>query len=83
MKEKPLTFADQIALAQALPEIAKMIDAEIMKRTGRRFPWSLYTWGGHRCQYISNAPRADVRNAMQETLDRWEQPDDPIPTKFA
>lgn len=82
-KPTPVTFEQQLALARALPEIAAMIDAEIKKATGQRIAFSLYTWGGNRAQYISNAPREDTKRAMQECLDRWEQRDDPLPTSFA
>lgn len=81
MAEKPITFAEQIALSANLQDIAKMIDAEILRVTGRKMPWSLYTWGGHRAQYVSNAPREETKLAMQECLDRWNEPQDPPPHK--
>lgn len=71
------TFAQQVALAKAMPRIARLIERE-MKRAGvPRMPWSLYTWGGHRSQHISNARREDVKRGMKETLDRWNEPEDP------
>lgn len=82
MSRDTLTFADQIAIAQRLQEIARMVDAELAKVTdGKRVPFSLYTWGGHRAQYVSNVDRDQARVAMQECLDRWAEPQDPPPHK--
>lgn len=79
-----LTFADQVAVSKRMQKIARMIDAEMKKATGgKRVPWSLYTWGGHRSQYVSNVKRDDAKVAMQETLDRWNEPQDPPPHEFS
>ncbi|GEM_PF-2247783 len=75
-------FSEQVKLATLLPEIAQKIDEMILEAGLPRQPWSLYTWGGHRCQYISNTAREDARSAMQETLDRWGEMQDPPPSKF-
>ena len=75
-------FAEQVKLATLLPEIARTIDAMIEEAGLPRQPWSLYTWGGHRCQYISNVDREQSRVAMQETLDRWDEQQDPPPNQF-
>jgi hypothetical protein len=75
-------FAQQVKLAVLLPEIARTIDAMVKEAGLPRQPWSLYTWGGHRCQYISNADREQSRVAMQETLERWDEQQDPAPDKF-
>lgn len=75
-------FAEQVQLAKLLPEIAKTIDKMVADAGLPRQPWSLYTWGGNRCQYIGNAPRADVKAAMRETLDRWDEQQDPPPSQF-
>ncbi len=76
-------FEKQVKLAMLLPEIAQTIDKMIEDAGLPPQPWSLYTWGGHRCQYIGNAPREDVKKAMKETLDRWNEPQDPPPHKFS
>lgn len=79
-----LTFADQVAVSKRLQRIARLVDAELTKATGgKRVPWSLYTWGGHRSQYISNVDREDAKVAMRETLDRWNEPQDPPPHEFS
>jgi len=75
-------FAEQIRLAHLLPEIAKTIDKMVEDAGLPKQPWSLYTWGGNRCQYISNTAREDSRAAMQETLARWDEQQDPQPNKF-
>ena len=74
-----LTYEQQVAIARRLRKIARLIDKELTAATGQRVPFSLYTWGGNRSQYISNVDRAEVKVAMQETLDRWNEPQDPPP----
>lgn len=76
------SFDEQVALAKLLPKIARKIDTMIRDAQLPRQPWSLYTWGGNRCQYISSAPRADCKRAMEETLARWDDPQDPPPHRF-
>jgi hypothetical protein len=77
--DRTLTFEDQVRLSRLLPKLARMIDKEISKAGLPRAPWSLYTWGGNRCQYVSNTAREDAKTAMRECLDRWEEPQDPPP----
>ena len=77
-----MNFDQQVKLSRNLQRIAKMLDRELEKAAGTRVPWSLYTWGGKRCQYVSNAPREEIKTAMRECLDRWDQPDDPPPHQF-
>lgn len=74
-----LTYQQQVAIARRLQKIARLIDKELTAAAGQRVPFSLYTWGGNRSQYVGNAPREDVKAAMQETLDRWNEPQDPPP----
>ena len=76
-------FAEQVKLAVLLPEIARKVDDMIEEAGLPRQPWSLYTWGGHRCQYISNVDREQSRVAMKETLERWDEQQDPAPSKFS
>lgn len=78
MAEK-LSFDKQVAISKRLLRIARLIDKELIAATGQRVPWSLYTWGGHRCQYVSNTDRDQAKVAMQECLDRWNEPQDPPP----
>lgn len=79
MTNRTLTFEHQIAISKRLQRIARLIDKELKAATGERVPWSLYTWGGHRAQYVSNVQRDDAKVAMQECLDRWSEPQDPPP----
>lgn len=83
MADGKLTFAQQVAISRRLQKIARMIDRELEAAAGERVAFSLYTWGGQRSQYISNAPRDDIKAAMRETLDRWEEPQDPPPHEAA
>ena len=76
-------FAEQVKLATLLPEIAREIDRMVADAGLPKQPWSLYTWGGFRCQYISNTAREQSRIAMKETLDRWGEAQDPPPNKFS
>ena len=76
-------FEEQVKLAALLPELARMIDKAIKDAGLPKQPWSLYTWGGHRCQYISNVDRSESRKAMRETLDRWDEAQDPPPNQFS
>ncbi len=71
------THAQQVAVARRLRKIARLIDKELAAAGAPRMPWSLFTWGGNRGQYISNAGREDVKKALTETLERWEQPPEP------
>ncbi len=75
-------FHDQARMARLLPEIAKTIDKMIADAGIPKQPWSLYTWGGNRCQYISNTNREQTRAAMTETLARWDEQQDPPMHKF-
>lgn len=75
-------FAEQVKLAVLLPEMARKLDKMIAEAGLPKQPWSLYTWGGQRCQYISNVDRDQSRVAMKETLDRWDEQQDPAPSKF-
>lgn len=77
------TFEQQVAVAKSLRRIAKMIDKELAKAGAPRMPWSLFTWGGHRGQYVSNVERKHARLAIQETLERWgEISDVPMDQEF-
>jgi hypothetical protein len=74
-----LTHADNIAVAKELQTIARMIDKRLERATGgKRVPFSLFTWGGHRSQYVANTDRDQAKTAMEETLSRWAEDDGPI-----
>lgn len=74
-----LTFADQVSIAWRLQDIARMIAMELSAATGGKLvPFSLYTWGGQRTLYVANCNREDVKAAMRETLERWDQDDGPV-----
>lgn len=74
------TYEQQVKVAKKLRKIAKLIDKELTAAGADRMPWSLHTWGGNRCQYVSNVGLEHAKIAMQETLDRWaEHERDPEP----
>jgi len=66
-----LTFDDQVKISRRLKHIAKMVDRELEKACGKRVPFSLFTWGGKRSQYVANTDRDQAMIAMTETLERW------------
>lgn len=76
MTDKPITFEDQVKVSRRLQRIARLIDKELKAAGVLGMTWSLYTWGGGRAQYVSNAKRDDVKIAMQEALARWNEPQD-------
>lgn len=73
------TFEQQVRVAKRLQRIARLIDKELAAAGAPRMPWSFYTWGGNRAQYVSNTDRADAIKAMKECIERWEKgsPDEP------
>ncbi|MFN3250100.1 hypothetical protein [Roseibium album] len=74
-----LTPTDNIAISKELETIARMVSKRLMRATGGKpVPFSLYTWGGNRSQYVSNIDRDQVKAAMQETLERWNEDDGPL-----
>jgi len=68
-----LTAQEQVRVSLAMQRIAKIIDKEMRKAVGTRVPFSLFTWGGARSQYVANVDRSDAMLVMQETLDRWRR----------
>lgn len=73
-----LTFSDQVAISKELKTIARMVEKRLEKVTGKRVGFSVWTWGGHRSQYVSNCHREDIKKALAETLDRWSKDDGPV-----
>lgn len=68
-----MTPEQQVRVSRVMERIARMVDKELRKAAGQRVPFSLFTWGGGRSQYVANVDRADAMQAMQETLDRWKR----------
>lgn len=68
-----LTAQEQVQVSLVMQRIAKIVDKELRKAAGRRVPFSLFTWGGARSQYVANVTRADAMTVMQETLQRWKR----------
>lgn len=68
-----MTPEQQIRVSRVMQRIAKMVDKELRKAAGESVPFSLYTWGGGRSQYVANVDRAAATQAMQETIDRWKR----------
>lgn len=81
MSDDILTFEDQVKISRKLSSIAKQIEKRLEKACGKKVPFSIYTWGGHRAQYVSNCAREDAKTAMTECLDRWDEQQDPPPHK--
>jgi hypothetical protein len=70
---KSLTPEQQVRVSLVMQRIAKQVDRELRKAAGTRVPFSLFTWGGDRSQYVTNVTREDAILVMQETLDRWKR----------
>jgi hypothetical protein len=68
-----LTAQQQLRVSLALQRIAKLVDKELRQAAGTPVPFSLFTWGGGRSQYVANVDRSDAMRVMQETLDRWKR----------
>lgn len=81
MSDDKLTFDDQVKISRKLSSIASMVEKRLKKACGKDVPFSIYTWGGQRAQYVSNVAREDAKTAMRECLDRWDEPQDPPPHK--
>lgn len=78
-KQNELTVEDNFAISKSLERIAKMIDKRLVMATGgKKVPFSLYTWGGSRAQYVSNTHREDAKACMEELLSSWEIDDGPF-----
>jgi hypothetical protein len=68
-----LTPQQQVKVSLQMQRIAKLVDKELRKAAGVRVPFSMFTWGGGRSQYVANVDRSDAMAVMQETLDRWNR----------
>jgi hypothetical protein len=68
-----LSAQQQVRVSLAMQRIARIVDKELRRAAGTRVPFSLFTWGGGRSQYVANVERADAMTVMQETLDRWNR----------
>ncbi|SDW77283.1 hypothetical protein [Roseicitreum antarcticum] len=68
-----LTAQQQVRVSLAMQRVAKMVDKELHKAAGEPVPFSLFTWGGGRSQYVANVERADAKTVMRETLARWDR----------
>ena len=68
-----LSPQQQVKVSLAMQRIAKTVDRELRKAAGTGVPFSLFTWGGGRSQYVANVDRGDAMKVMQETLDRWKR----------
>lgn len=64
-------LADAVRIGKRLPKIARWIERELQKITGKRVLFSLLVWGDARVQYVSNADREDVKLAIIELMGRW------------
>lgn len=69
---KAATAVD-IRISQGLQDVAKDLDGALRSIAGERINFSLWVWSDGRTQYISNAQRADVIKALEETIARWKE----------
>jgi hypothetical protein len=62
-----------IVLSQSLQDVARGLDDALKAIAGQRINFSLWVWSDGRTQYVSNAQRADVIKALEETIARWKE----------
>jgi hypothetical protein len=60
--------------------LSKGIEAVLTKMAGNNVRFALIVWedrggGKSKANYVSNALRSDVRDAMKEMVDRWDTAD--------
>lgn len=73
-------YARAVKVARRLQKIGRMIDRELEKAAGQRVTFTLMTHDSGRTQYVSNGQRDNMREIMQELLDRWDSnPDLGVP----
>ena len=65
-----------VRIGNRLQRIGRLIEKELSKAGASKeeAQFSLIIWGGGRMQYISNAEREGVREAMREMVERWDKP---------
>jgi uncharacterized protein involved in exopolysaccharide biosynthesis len=79
-QETPDDYRRAVRVANRLQKIGRMIDRELEKAAGERVTFTLMVHAAGRTQYVSNGQRENMREVMQELLDRWEtNPDLGIP----
>lgn len=64
-----------VRIGNRLQRIGRMLEKELAKAgaTKNQAQFSLLIWGPGRMQYISNAEREDVREAMREMVAKWDR----------
>lgn len=67
-----------VRIGNRLQRIARMLEKELEKAGAKTddAQFSLLIWGPGRMQYVSNAERADVKNAMKEMVEKWDRDPD-------
>jgi len=71
--ETYLTYEEEVKVAERLQPLAEKISKDLEKAVGKPVPFSLFTWGGQRAQYVANVARGDAMVAMKVLVDRWER----------
>ena len=73
-QETPADHVRNVRIGNRLQRIARMLEKELEKAgaTSDDTQFSLIVWGTGRMQYVSNAERPDVRNAMKEMVAKWD-----------
>ena len=64
--------ASTVALSEALPDIAKLLDYEIEHAAGERVAWTLVVFTEGRASYISSAKREESVAEIKKLLALWE-----------
>lgn len=72
-------MSKQKATEEFLKALSGAVDEIIEENFGERVAFSLLLWpknAGDKANYISNAPREEMIEALRETLLRWENNSD-------
>jgi hypothetical protein len=59
---------------ELLQVLAQAVDTTLKTVAGKKTSFSIIVWQDGEANYVSNSDRESVRKAMQEVLDRWNQP---------
>ena len=77
--ETPEQHRVAVRIANRMQKIARMIEKELTKAGADKdeVQFSLQVWSNGRMQYVSNAERATVRDAMVELVAKWDKEKEP------
>ena len=74
-KETPHQAAVNHKVGQRLQKIARLLEKELRKAGADKdeVQFFLLIWGQGRMQYVSNAERGGVKEALSELLAKWDR----------